>query len=269
MLGGNAEEMAEARGRASSPEDHRGGARRGLLRGASSGSSREFKAEGAKVKAARWPLRHRHRTPRVAPHRQPAPRPLRPPGRPGHQPVLPVARGRPDAAVQRVGRRADHDPAEDPRRRADRAQVGHQGGRQRAAPGREPQLRPPQERAQVRRRDERAAQGRLRPASEAARGRPRVRRRDLAQKYVEDAIEELVDEHCPTGVFPEEWDLDGLADRVEAGLRHRVRLRGDSTSRRSTATSSSSAHRRRVRRLRPSRGGSRRRRGRCARSNVA
>jgi preprotein translocase subunit SecA len=38
----------------------------------------------------------------------------------------------------------------------------------------------------------------------------------LAQKYVEDAVEELVDEHCPEGVFPEDWDLDGLATRLEA-----------------------------------------------------
>jgi preprotein translocase subunit SecA len=38
----------------------------------------------------------------------------------------------------------------------------------------------------------------------------------LAQKYVEDAVEELVDEHCPEGVFPEDWDLDGLATRIEA-----------------------------------------------------
>ncbi|WP_052666166.1 preprotein translocase subunit SecA [Nitriliruptor alkaliphilus] len=38
----------------------------------------------------------------------------------------------------------------------------------------------------------------------------------LAQKYIEDAIEELVDEHCPEGVFPEDWDVDGLAVRVEA-----------------------------------------------------
>jgi preprotein translocase subunit SecA len=38
----------------------------------------------------------------------------------------------------------------------------------------------------------------------------------LAQKYVEDAVEELVDEHCPDGVYPEDWDLDGLATRLEA-----------------------------------------------------
>jgi preprotein translocase subunit SecA len=39
---------------------------------------------------------------------------------------------------------------------------------------------------------------------------------ELAQKYLEDAIEELVDEHCPDGVFPEDWDIDGLAVRIEA-----------------------------------------------------
>jgi preprotein translocase subunit SecA len=38
---------------------------------------------------------------------------------------------------------------------------------------------------------------------------------ELAQKYVEDTVEGLVDEHCPPGVYPEEWDLDGLAARVE------------------------------------------------------
>ena len=39
----------------------------------------------------RRPLRARHRAPRVAPHRQPAARSLRPSGRPGRVPVLPVA----------------------------------------------------------------------------------------------------------------------------------------------------------------------------------
>jgi preprotein translocase subunit SecA len=38
---------------------------------------------------------------------------------------------------------------------------------------------------------------------------------ELAQKYLNDTVEGLVDEHCPPGVFPEEWDLDGLATRVE------------------------------------------------------
>ena len=38
------------------------------------------------------PAHHRHRAPRVAAHRQPAARPLRPPGRPGLVALLPVAR---------------------------------------------------------------------------------------------------------------------------------------------------------------------------------
>ena len=38
---------------------------------------------------------------------------------------------------------------------------------------------------------------------------------ELAQKYLSDTIEELADQHCPKGVFPEEWDLEGLATRLE------------------------------------------------------
>ena len=49
-------------------------------------------SEHDEVTRARRPLRRRHRAARVAPHRQPAARSLRPPGRPGRVPVLPVAR---------------------------------------------------------------------------------------------------------------------------------------------------------------------------------
>ncbi|MCC5949758.1 MAG: preprotein translocase subunit SecA [Nitriliruptoraceae bacterium] len=38
---------------------------------------------------------------------------------------------------------------------------------------------------------------------------------ELAQKYLSDTIEGLVDTFCPVGVYPEEWDLDGLATRLE------------------------------------------------------
>ena len=116
-------------------------------------------------------LRPRHRAPRVAPHRQPAPRPVGPPGRPGRVPVLPVAAGRADAAVQvRLGRPGAHH-AEGPRRPADREQVGDQLDRVRAGPGRVAELRLPQERPEVRRRDEPAARGHLRRAPRGARGR--------------------------------------------------------------------------------------------------
>ena len=43
---------------------------------------------------------------------------------------------------------------------------------------------------------------------------------ELAQRYLSDTIEGLVDEHCPPGVFPEEWDLDGLATRLEQVYDH-------------------------------------------------
>ncbi len=38
---------------------------------------------------------------------------------------------------------------------------------------------------------------------------------ELAQKYLDDTIAELLDEHCAEGVFPEEWRLDDLALRLE------------------------------------------------------
>jgi preprotein translocase subunit SecA len=38
---------------------------------------------------------------------------------------------------------------------------------------------------------------------------------ELSQKYLDDTVEGLVAEHCPPGVYPEEWDLDGLATRLE------------------------------------------------------
>ena len=46
------------------------------------------------------PVHPRHRAPRVAPDRQPAARPLRPPGRPGRVALLPLRRGRPRAPVR-------------------------------------------------------------------------------------------------------------------------------------------------------------------------
>ena len=116
-------------------------------------------------------LRGRHRAARVATHRQPAAWSFRPPGRPGRDPVLPVARGRADAAVQvRLGRPGPPGP-QDPRRRPDREQAGHRRDRQRPGPGRVAELRLPQERPQVRRRDGPPAPRDLRRAPQGARGR--------------------------------------------------------------------------------------------------
>jgi preprotein translocase subunit SecA len=37
---------------------------------------------------------------------------------------------------------------------------------------------------------------------------------DLGRRYLADAIRGLVDEHCPEGLFPEDWDLEGLQRRL-------------------------------------------------------
>ena len=64
------------------------------------GSTRRVQGRGRQGPRAGRPLRARHRAPRVAPHRQPAPWPVRPAGRPRREPLLPVARGRPHAPVR-------------------------------------------------------------------------------------------------------------------------------------------------------------------------
>ena len=86
----------------------------------------------------------RHRTPRVAPDRQPAARPRRPPGRPGRVALLPLRRGRPRAPVRRRPDLQDPGPPrpEGRRRRrgADRGEDAHEADRGRAAQGRGAEL---------------------------------------------------------------------------------------------------------------------------------
>ena len=152
------------------PGRERRGVRRGLAR-RGRGDQGPGRQRARRGQGARRPLRDRHRAARVPPDRQPAARSFRPPGRPGRVPVLPVPAGRADAALQvRVGR-PGAPGAEDPRRRPDREQAGHQRDRQRPGPGRVAELRVPQERPQVRRRDGPPAPGHLRRAPRGARGR--------------------------------------------------------------------------------------------------
>ena len=66
-------------------------------------------------------LHRRHRAPRVAPHRQPASRPRRPPGRPRRVALLPLRRGRPRAPLRR---RPDLQDPRPPRRRRRRRARG-------------------------------------------------------------------------------------------------------------------------------------------------
>ena len=118
-----------------------------------------------------------HRAPRGAPHRQPAARPRRPPGRPRLVALLPLARRRPHAHLRlRPHQRPDAEAGHG-RGRAHRARDGHEVDRARAEAGGGAELRRPQAPARVRRRDEQAAQGRLRHAPHDPRGQghPRLR----------------------------------------------------------------------------------------------
>ena len=127
---------------------------------------------------------HRHRAPREPAHRQPAARPLRPPGRPGREPLLPVAGRFADAHLRRRPRARDHGPAEDARGRGHRGRHRQPQHRRRAAQGRGAQLRHPQAAARIRRRQQRPAQGHLPAAQRDPRSRlaGRADRQPAAQR---------------------------------------------------------------------------------------
>ena len=90
-----------------------------------------------KVLEAGGTVRSRHRTTRVAPYRQPAAWPIRPSGRPGREPVLPLLED--DLmrlfASDRIA--SDDGASEDPGRRSDRGQDGVESDRARPVPGRD------------------------------------------------------------------------------------------------------------------------------------
>ena len=199
----------------------------------------------------------RHRAARVAPHRQPAARSFRPSGRPGRVPVLPVARGRPDAAVQvRLGRPGAA-RAQGPRRRPDREQVGHQVDRLRAGAGRGAELRDPQERPQVRRRDEPAARGHLRRAPRGARGRRPARPDPRDDRRRRRRLRHRRDRGLPGGVGPRRAVDRAASTLYPISLRHQdLERRGRRPRRpgprRPARASSRPTRRRRTTRARPS-----------------
>ncbi len=148
----------------------------------------------------RRPAHPRHRTARVAAHRQPAARPLRPSGGPRILALLPLPRGRPHAHLRRRSGEEPDGPPGHGAGRADRAPHGH--ARHQAGPGagRGSQLRVAQAPARVRRRDEQAARGDLQPAQRdparrggqglrprARRGRHRLRRRHPLRRQARPA----------------------------------------------------------------------------------
>ena len=116
-------------------------------------------------------LRARHRAARVAPDRQPAPRPLGPSGRSRRDALLPFRRGRPRPPLRGRPDQEHHGALQAPGRPADGGEDPLEPDRERPEEGRGAELRRPEERPQVRRRDEHAAGGDLRAAP------PRSRRR--------------------------------------------------------------------------------------------
>ena len=124
---------------------------------------------------ARRPLRPRHRAPRVAADRQPAPRPLGPPGRPGRDALLPLRPGRPRPPVRRRPDLQHHGALQAAGRPADGGEHPLEPDRERAEEGRGAELRRAEERPQVRRRHERPASRDLRAAPRRARGPGPVR----------------------------------------------------------------------------------------------
>ena len=141
-------EGARARGR-----DHhgRGPARRGHDRDEHGRPRRRHQARRGRGRGRR-PLRARHRAARVAPDRQPAPRPLRPPGRPRRDALLPLGPGRPRPPLRRRPDLQHHGALQAPGRPADGGEDPLEPDRGRAEEGRGAELRLAQERPQVRRR---------------------------------------------------------------------------------------------------------------------
>ena len=135
----------------------------------------EVAAAHEKVKAGWWAVRDRHGTPRKPAHRQPVAWPVRPPGRSRPLALLPVAGRRPDAHLRLRPDGRDAAAARPEGRRGDRPSLDQQGAGEGAEEGRGAQLRHAQERAEIRRRDERAAQGGLRAAQGVHEGDRRVR----------------------------------------------------------------------------------------------
>ncbi len=182
-------------------------------------------------------LRDRHRAPREPAHRQPAARPLRPPGRPGPLQVLSRARRRPDAHLrrrahgQRAARRSACKEGE-----AITHPWMNKSAREGAEEGRGAQLRHPQADPEVRRRDERPAQGHLRAAhGHHGRGGRLARR---SSSFAIRSIDDLVTRFIPERAYAEQWDTAGLRGghpgvsstsscRSRTGRRGRHRRPGD------------------------------------------
>jgi preprotein translocase subunit SecA len=140
------------------------------------------------------------------PHRPAAARPRRPPGRPGRVAVLPVARGRPDAALRVGAHRPAHGPHGRAGRRGAHAPDDHALDRGRAEARGAAELPEPQAAARVRRRDEPAARGGLLAAVVRARGRRGAQGRGAQDGRARPArrVENAMADFDPEN--PDTWD---------------------------------------------------------------
>ena len=227
MLGGNAEHLtragaAQARRRARTTSPGRRPTSRSIPKIKERDRRGPREGEGA-----RRPVHPRHRAPRVAPHRQPAARPLRAPGRPGRVALLPVRRGRPRAPVRRRPHLPDPRPA--------RARSTSEGREQ---PIEAKMLSRTIENAQkkveeqnflIRKRvleyDDVMNQQReviYKYRREILEGRDMS---EPAKEELRGVFERIVQEYTP-GDFIEDWDLDGLFVQVAPDLRPELRRRG-------------------------------------------
>ena len=164
---------------------------------------------------ARRPVHPRHRAPRVPADRQPAARPLRPPGRPRRVALLPVRPGRPRAAVRRRAHLQDPRPPRERRRGgqrgADRARDALQADREGPAQGRGAALPHAQAHARVRRRAQPAARGDL----HLPRRDPRGPRHERGRPPGDREHDRPAGGEYTAGDFVEEWDVEGLLRRME------------------------------------------------------
>ena len=101
-------------------------------------------------------------------------------------------------------------------RRGDHPSLDQQGAGEGAAEGRGAQLRHPQEHPEVRRRDERPAQGHLRAARRMDAGD--VAAAEVVADMRHDAIDDLVAKHVPENAYPEQWDTAGLKEELKRVL---------------------------------------------------
>ena len=201
-------EGARARGR-----DHqgRGPERRGHDRDEHGRPRRRHQARRRRARGRR-PLRARHRAARVAADRQPASRPLGPPGRSRRDALLPLRRGRPRAPLRRRPDQGDHGALQDPGRPAHGGEDPLPADRGRAEEGRGAELRHPQER-----RSSTTTSSTGTASGSTSSGAQVLDGDDLSEQvklWIEEVVEDTVRRLHRGGLPRAEWDLEALTQAM-------------------------------------------------------